>query len=132
MCTLRQYKSKKYEKACGRQRFKCKDCGKTFNSSTGAITSSLRLSVGQWKELLRGIMDNFPISKIAQNTGIAKSSTWINLRVIVLSSDTLMGENCFTQLLSVLRFTPYSRSSCGYEVPPALYRSTICCLNSGV
>lgn len=55
-----------------------------------------------------------------------------SLRVTVSSSDTLIGDSCFTQLLSVLRFMPYSRSSFGYEVPQALYRSTICCLNSGV
>lgn len=55
-----------------------------------------------------------------------------SLGVAVSSCDTLTGENCFTRPLIVLRFTPYSRSGCGYEVPPALYRSAICCLNSGV
>ena len=34
-----------------------------------------------------------------------------SLRVTVSSSDTLIGESCFTQPLIVLRFTPYSRSS---------------------
>ena len=43
---------------------------------------------------------------------------------MVSSLDTLIGESCFTQLLSVLRFTPYSRSSYGYEVPPA-YRTKL-------
>ncbi len=53
-------------------------------------------------------------------------------RLTVSPPGTRIGESCFTQPLIVLRFTPYSRSSCGYEVPPELYRSTICCLNSGV
>lgn len=66
--------TRKHGKVSSRQRFICKDCSKSFNLSTGAITSSSRLSVEQWKELLRGIVDNLPISKIAKNTGIAKSS----------------------------------------------------------
>ena len=57
--------TKKHGKISSRQRYICKDCGKTFNSSTGAVTSGSRLSAGQWKELLRGIVDNLPISKIA-------------------------------------------------------------------
>lgn len=84
--------TKKYGKAYGRQRFKCKDCGKTFNSSTGAITSNSRLTVGQWKELLRGIVDNHPISKIAKNTGIAKSSAWINKQKVCYAIMTLYGD----------------------------------------
>lgn len=45
--------TKKHGKVSGRQRFICKDCGKSFNLSTGAITSNSRLSVGQWKEIGR-------------------------------------------------------------------------------
>ena len=44
----------------------------------------------------------------------------------------LTGGSCFTQVLSVLLLMPYSRSSCGYDFPSALYKSTICCLNSRV
>lgn len=57
-------------------------------------------------------------------------NTLYSLRVTLSSSDTLMGESCFTRLLRVLRFTRYSRLSCGYEIPPALYRSTICMQSS--
>lgn len=84
--------TKKHGKVSGRQRFLCKDCGKTFNSSTGAITSGSRLSVGQWKELLRGVVDNLPISKIAQNVGIAESSAWINKQKICCALMILYGE----------------------------------------
>ena len=44
----------------------------------------------------------------------------------------LTGGSCFTQVLSVLLLMPYSRSSCGYDFPSALYKSTICCFNSRV
>lgn len=39
-----------------------------------------------------------------------------SLRITVSSSDILMEENCFPRLLSVLRFTPYSRYGCGYKI----------------
>ena len=84
--------TKKHGKVSGRQRFICKDCGKSFNLSTGAITSNSRLSVGQWKELLRGIVDNLPISKIAKNTGIAKSSAWINKQKVCYAIMLLYGD----------------------------------------
>lgn len=70
--------TKKHGKTSGRQRFICKDCGKTFNTSTGAITSSSRLTASQWKELIRGIIENLPIREIAKNVGVARSSAWIN------------------------------------------------------
>ena len=47
-------------------------------------------------------------------------SALYSLRVTVCSSEILMGDNCFTQVLRVLLLTPYSCSSWGYEVPPAL------------
>ncbi len=84
--------TKKHGKVSGRQRFLCKDCRKTFNSSTGAITSGSRLSVGQWKELLRGVVDNLSISKIAQNVGITKSSAWINKQKVCYALMVLYGE----------------------------------------
>ena len=83
--------TKKHGKISSRQRYICKDCGKTFNSSTGAVTSGSRLSAGQWKELLRGIVDNLPISKIAKNTGIAKSSAWINKQKVCYAVMLLYG-----------------------------------------
>lgn len=54
------------------------------------------------------------------------------LRVTVSSSDILTEVSCFIHVLSVLLPMPYSRFNCGYDFPPALYKSTICCLNSGV
>lgn len=58
--------TKKHGKLSDRQRFICKDCGKTFNIATGAITSNSRLSVAQWKELIRGVIENLPIGEIAK------------------------------------------------------------------
>lgn len=84
--------TKKHGKLSGRQRFICKDCGKTFNTATGAITSNSRLSVTQWKELIRGVIENLPIGEIAKNVGIARSSAWINKQKICYALMVLYGK----------------------------------------
>lgn len=84
--------TKKHGKISGRQRFICKDCGKTFNTSTGAITSNSRLTTAQWKELIRGVVENLPIGEIAKNVGIARSSAWINKQKICYALMVLYGK----------------------------------------
>ncbi len=74
----------------------------------------------------------FSISFLVLRRWVSFWRALYSLRVTVSPADTLIKESCFPQLLIVLRFTPYSRSSCGYEILPALCKSTICCLNSGV
>ncbi|MCM1128037.1 MAG: hypothetical protein NC429_16405 [Lachnospiraceae bacterium] len=83
--------TKKHGKVSGRQRFICKDCGKTFNTATGAITSNSRLTVDQWKELIRGVVNNQSIKVIAKNVGIARSSAWINKQKICYALMVLYG-----------------------------------------
>ena len=83
--------TKKHGKLRGRQRFICKDCCKTFNTATGAITSNSRLSVAQLKELIRGEIENLPIGEIAKNVGIARSSAWINKQKICYALMVLYG-----------------------------------------
>lgn len=84
--------TKKHGKSDGRQRFRCKDCGKTFNTSTGAITSNSRLTVEQWKELLRGIVNNQSMKEIAKNVRISKSSAWINKQKVCYALMILYGK----------------------------------------
>lgn len=84
--------TKKHGKASGKQRYICKDCGKTFNRFTGTIMSHSRLSISQWKELLRGIIENLTVSKIAKNVEVSKSSAWINKQKICHAISKLCGE----------------------------------------
>lgn len=83
--------TKKHGKVSGRQRFICKDCGKTFNTATGAITSNSRLTADQWRELIRGVVENQSIKEIAKNVGIARSSAWINKQKICYALMILYG-----------------------------------------
>lgn len=47
---------KKHGKVNDKQRYKCKDCDKTFNESTGSITQHSHLSKWQWEEIIRGMV----------------------------------------------------------------------------
>lgn len=84
--------TKKHGKASGKQRYICKDCGKTFNRFTGTVMSHSRLSISQWKELLRGIIENLTISRIAKNIEVSKSSAWINKQKICYALSKLYGK----------------------------------------
>lgn len=66
----------------GRQRYYCKDCNKTFVSSTGSITYHSRLTPEQWKELIRGVVENLSLSKIAKNIGTTVPTAWYNKQKI--------------------------------------------------
>lgn len=84
--------TKKHGKASGKQRYICKDCGKTFNRSTGTIMNHSRLTHAQWKELLRGIIENLTYSKLAKNVGVSKSAAWINKQKICNALSKLCGK----------------------------------------
>lgn len=66
----------------GRQRYYCKDCHKTFVSSTGSITYHSRLTPEQWRELIRGVVENLSLSKIAKNIGTTVPTAWYNKQKI--------------------------------------------------
>lgn len=83
--------TKKHGAPNGRQRFICKDCGKTFSTSTGAVLSHSRLTPEQWRELLRCLINNLSIGDIAKNVGIARSSAWINKQKVCVALMTLYG-----------------------------------------
>ncbi len=66
----------------GRQRYMCKDCGKTFSESNGTIFYHSKLSVGQWKELLRGMVDRLSTTEISKNVGISQPAVWYNVQKV--------------------------------------------------
>ena len=49
-------KAIKYGKSKGRQRYFCKDCGKTFGDTNGTVAFRSKLSVGKWMDVsIRGL-----------------------------------------------------------------------------
>lgn len=62
----------------GKQRYYCKDCHKTFNANNGSVSSHSKLTPAQWKEMLRGMVENLSLQKIADNTDTCVKTVWYN------------------------------------------------------
>lgn len=68
---------KKHGKTTGGvQRYKCKDCGKTFTENYGLITHYSHLSEWQWREIVRGTIEGLSLTEIAKNIGTSPSTVW--------------------------------------------------------
>ena len=61
-----------------KQRYYCKDCKRTFVIKSSPIVQSSKLTEAQWKELLRGMIENLSLKKIAENIDISITSVWFN------------------------------------------------------
>lgn len=61
-----------------KQRYRCKDCKRTFVIKSAPIVQSSKLTEAQWKELLRGMIQNLTLKKIAENVDISITSVWYN------------------------------------------------------
>ena len=90
---------KKHDKPRGKQRYRCKDCGKTFMLSANTLFRNSRLSTEQWKGLLQGIALNLSLNKIADNIGISAKSVWYNKqKVMALLSEMFAEQDKFRDI----------------------------------
>lgn len=74
---------KKHGKKDGHQRYRCKDCGKTFIETSNTMLYRSKLTTEQWKKLIEGIVQHLSLSKIAENIGISPSGVWYNRQKIL-------------------------------------------------
>lgn len=75
LCGSASYKRKGHTNQ-GMQRYLCKDCGKSFSENYGDSLRYSHLSESQWMELLRGIVNNHSLTRIAQDSNISVSTAW--------------------------------------------------------
>ena len=61
----------------GMQRYRCKDCGKTFSENYGDSLRYTHLSDWQWMTVLRGLVNNLSLPRIAQDADISASTAWL-------------------------------------------------------
>ena len=83
---------KKHGTKDGRQRYICKDCKKTFSESNATIFYHSKLSTGQWKELLRGMIDRLSTTEISKNVGISQPAVWYNMQKVFEVLATVYGK----------------------------------------
>lgn len=61
----------------GMQRYKCRDCGKTFSENYGLITHYTHLSTTDWLEVIRGTISGLSITDIAKITKHSTKTIWL-------------------------------------------------------
>lgn len=71
-------KSIKHGTRNGRQRYLCKDCGKTFGDTNGTVVFRSKLSVGKWIEFIKLTLQGESCRTIAKELGINKQTALHN------------------------------------------------------
>lgn len=71
-------KSIKHGTRNGRQRYLCKDCGKTFGDTNGTVAFRSKLSVGKWIEFIKLTLQGESCRTIAKELGINKQTALRN------------------------------------------------------
>ena len=71
-------KSIKHGTRNGRQRYLCKDCGKTFGDTNGTVAFRSKLSVGKWIEFIKLTLQGESCHTIAKELGINKQTALHN------------------------------------------------------
>ena len=62
----------------GRQKYKCKDCGKQFSDTNGTVAFRSKLSVDTWIELIKYVLQGESCRFIAKNLHINKTTVLYN------------------------------------------------------
>lgn len=83
---------KRHGKAGGRQRYRCKDCCKTFCETSQTLIHHSRLSPAQWKGLLLGMVQNLPLQAIADTIGTSVPTVWHNRHKVCLALEEIYKE----------------------------------------
>ena len=65
----------------GRQRYKCKDCKASFGDTTGTLHQHSKLTKDQWLGLIKGILLNISLRKIADDIGASVQTVWYNKQI---------------------------------------------------
>jgi len=58
-----------------RQRFRCRDCGRTFNDLTGTSLARLRLR-GKWRDYLNELIDGTSVRTAAFHVGVHRNTSF--------------------------------------------------------
>lgn len=76
----------------GRQRYRCKDCEKVFTGTTGTLHYYSKLTKAQWQGILKGMVQNLSIRKIADDIGTSPQTVWYNKQRICCALNELFYE----------------------------------------
>lgn len=83
---------KKHGKADGRQRYRCKDCNKTFCETSQTLMYHSRLTPAQWKGLLLGMVQNLTLKEIADTIDTSITTVWHNRHKVCVALEEVYKE----------------------------------------
>lgn len=68
----------KFGKSNSKQRYRCKDCGKTFSATSESLLSGTQKSLSTWERYIECMLDGLSIRKSAEECGISARTafTW--------------------------------------------------------
>ncbi|HHV60536.1 MAG TPA: IS1595 family transposase [Clostridiaceae bacterium] len=78
-------------KLCGKQRYKCKSCGKTFNDFTKSTLSNTKLPLEKWIKYAKCMVLGFSIRKCSQVVGVCVKTSFYMRHKILDAVRTFMG-----------------------------------------
>jgi len=73
----------KFGKVAGKQRYRCKDCGKTFGDATNTVMSHSHYGEAAWKQVIRDTVNGLPLDTTADALLISHSTAF-NMRHKIL------------------------------------------------
>lgn len=76
----------------GRQKYRCKDCGKIFGDTNGTFLYHSKLSVDKWKEFVYLTICNVSLPTIKETMGINIATAWFNRHKVCSLIQQLEGE----------------------------------------
>ena len=83
----------------GKQRYKCKDCGKYFTETSNTMLHHSRLTEAQWRGLLLGMVQNISTEQIADTIGVSPKTAWYNTtKVMMLLYDIFHEQDTFIDI----------------------------------
>lgn len=82
----------KHGKKSGHQRYKCKDCNKTFTETHGTMLAHSRLTPAQWRCVLLGLVQNLSVRRIADMAEISHVTVWVAKQKVCMALKEIFGE----------------------------------------
>ena len=69
--------AQKFGKSNSKQRYRCKDCGRTFSATSESILSGTHKSLSTWERYIECMLDGLSIRKSAEECGISLQTSFV-------------------------------------------------------
>jgi len=67
----------KFGKSNSKQRYRCKDCGRTFSATSESVLSGTHKSLSIWEKYIECMLDGLSIRKSAEECGISLQTSFV-------------------------------------------------------